>query len=189
MSMKASLPVSRQTADDDAVLSPFDQIRYAREIIRLEAAALEHVAANLGTTFSQAVECLFQCRANVIVTGMGKAGLIGQKIAATLASTGTRSHFLHPAEAFHGDLGRIHRDDVLLVLSQSGKTEEVTRLLVEKLLLAPTEHLKAVADQERVASYADALNHLFNLSDESSDMNAETPSRPARPAARSPRTR
>lgn len=130
MSMKASLPVSRQTADDNAAaLSPFEQIRYAREILRLEAAALEHVAAKLGTTFSQAVECLFKCRANVIVTGMGKAGLIGQKIAATLASTGTRSHFLHPAEAFHGDLGRIHRDDVLLVLSQSGETEEVTRLL------------------------------------------------------------
>jgi arabinose-5-phosphate isomerase len=65
----------------------------------------------------------------VIVTGIGKAGLIGQKIMATLASTGTRSHFLHPAEAVHGDLGRVHRDDVVLVLSQSGETEEIVRLL------------------------------------------------------------
>jgi arabinose-5-phosphate isomerase len=65
----------------------------------------------------------------VIVSGMGKAGLVGQKIAATLASTGTRSHFLHPGEAIHGDLGRVHRDDVVLMLSFSGETEEVTRLL------------------------------------------------------------
>jgi arabinose-5-phosphate isomerase len=65
----------------------------------------------------------------VIVSGMGKAGLIGQKIAATLASTGTRSHFLHPAEAIHGDLGRIHTDDAVLILSFSGRTEEVVRLL------------------------------------------------------------
>ena len=65
----------------------------------------------------------------MIVSGMGKAGLVGQKIAATLASTGTRSHFLHPGEAIHGDLGRVHRDDVVLMLSFSGETEEITRLL------------------------------------------------------------
>ena len=72
---------------------------------------------------------LFDCRGSVIVTGMGKAGIIGQKIAATLASTGTRAHFLHPAEAFHGDLGRIHPDDVVLMLTQSGETAEVVQLL------------------------------------------------------------
>ena len=72
---------------------------------------------------------LFQCRGNVIVSGMGKAGLIGQKIMATLASTGTPSHCLHPAEAVHGDLGRVHADDVVLMLSQSGETEEIVRLL------------------------------------------------------------
>jgi len=65
----------------------------------------------------------------VIVCGMGKAGLVGQKIMATLGSTGTRSHFLHPAEAVHGDLGRVHPDDVMLILSQSGETEEITRIL------------------------------------------------------------
>ena len=72
---------------------------------------------------------LYRCRGSVIVSGIGKAGLIGQKVMATLASTGTRSHFLHPAEAMHGDLGRIHADDVALVLSQSGETEEIVRLL------------------------------------------------------------
>ena len=72
---------------------------------------------------------LYQCRGSVIVSGMGKAGLVGQKIMATLASTGTPSHFLHPAEAVHGDLGRVRRDDVMLMLSQSGETEEIVRLL------------------------------------------------------------
>ncbi len=77
----------------------------------------------------RAVELLLACRGSVIVTGMGKAGLVGQKIMATLASTGTPSHWLHPAEAVHGDLGRIRPQDVVLALSQSGETEEVLRLL------------------------------------------------------------
>jgi len=87
------------------------------------------VADRLGDGFCRAVELLLECRGNVIVSGMGKAGLIGQKIAATLASTGTPSHFLHPAEAMHGDLGRVRRGDVALLLSQSGQTAEVLRLL------------------------------------------------------------
>lgn len=110
-------------------LSPAAQLNYAREIIQLEGQALLTLAGRVDGQFCRAVEFLYGCRGSVIVTGMGKAGLIGQKIAATLASTGTRSHFLHPGEAVHGDLGRIHRDDVLLVLSQSGETEEVVRLL------------------------------------------------------------
>ena len=110
-------------------LSPFEQLRYARRIVQLEAAALAKLAERLDDQFCRAVDLLYGCRGNVIAIGMGKAGLIAQKIAATLASTGTRSHFLHPGEAFHGDLGRIHHDDVTLVLSQSGETEEIVRLL------------------------------------------------------------
>ncbi len=106
-----------------------EQLRYARQIIELESRALENVAQRLDDSFCRAVELIFRCAGSVIVSGMGKAGLVGQKIAATLASTGTRSHFLHPAEAIHGDLGRIHPDDVVLMLSQSGDTEEVGRLL------------------------------------------------------------
>ena len=75
------------------------------------------------------MKLLFTCKGCAIVTGMGKAGLIGQKIAATLSSTGTRAHFLHPAEAFHGDLGRVHPDDVVVMLTQSGETAEVVQLL------------------------------------------------------------
>ncbi len=110
-------------------LTPFEQLRYARDIIRTEARTLEELSKRLETDFCQATQLIYNCRGSVIVTGMGKAGLIGQKIAATLASTGTRSHFLHPAEAVHGDLGRVHDDDVVLALSQSGETEEVVRLL------------------------------------------------------------
>ena len=110
-------------------LSPFEQLRLAREIVRSEAQALVGLADSLGDEFCQAAKLICDCRGSVIVSGMGKAGLVGQKITATLASTGTHSHFLHPAEAIHGDLGRVHADDVLLMLSYSGQTEEVTRLL------------------------------------------------------------
>ncbi len=105
------------------------QLRYAREIIHLEARALGQLAERLDASFCDAVRGLYQCRGSVITTGMGKAGMIAQKIAATLASTGTRSHWLHPAEAVHGDLGRIRAEDVVLLFSQSGETEEVVRLL------------------------------------------------------------
>lgn len=110
-------------------LSTFEQLRYAREIIQIEGQAVLRLVQRLDADFCRAVELLHKCAGSVIVTGMGKAGLIGQKIAATLASTGTRSHYLHPAEAVHGDLGRIHESDVVLVLSQSGETEEVLRML------------------------------------------------------------
>jgi arabinose-5-phosphate isomerase len=109
--------------------SPFEQLRLARQVVRTEGQTLLALAERLGEEFCHAVALLRSARGSVIVSGMGKAGLIGQKIAATFASTGTRSHFLHPSEAIHGDLGRIHPDDVILVLSFSGQTEEVVRIL------------------------------------------------------------
>jgi arabinose-5-phosphate isomerase len=111
-------------------LSSFEQYRMAREVLRAEGTALVSLAERLDkAAFCEAVELLHRAGGAIIVTGMGKAGLVGQKIAATLASTGTRSHYVHPGEAVHGDLGRIHPDDVVLVLSYSGETEEITRLL------------------------------------------------------------
>ena len=110
-------------------LSPFEQLRLARQIIEQESRTLLDVARRLDSQFCRAVDYLHGCRGSVIVCGMGKAGLVGQKIMASLASTGTRSHYLHPAEAVHGDLGRVHHDDVMLILSQSGQTEEVVRIL------------------------------------------------------------
>lgn len=110
-------------------LTPQQQLSAAKEIVRHEAIALWQLSNRLGKSFSQAVELLLQARGGILVTGMGKAGIIGQKIAATMASTGLRAHFVHPAEAFHGDLGRFHEDDVVLALSQSGETAEVNQLL------------------------------------------------------------
>lgn len=105
------------------------QLNDAREIIRDEAAALEHVASRLNGSFCDAVSVILKSPGNLIVTGVGKAGLIGQKIVATLASTGTRSHFLHPTEALHGDLGCLAKHDVVLAISNSGRSEEVVKLV------------------------------------------------------------
>jgi arabinose-5-phosphate isomerase len=104
-------------------------LAFAREVLRIEAEALERVRDRLGESIARAAELIYRSTGSVIVTGMGKAGLVGQKLAATLASTGTRAFHLHPAEAVHGDLGRIRADDVVLALSQSGETEEVLRLV------------------------------------------------------------
>ena len=104
-------------------------IRRGREILHAESSAIARLSQSLDDSFASAVEVLLACRGSVVVTGMGKAGLVGQKIAASLSSTGTPSHFMHPAEAVHGDLGKVRRDDVILILSYSGETDEVTRLL------------------------------------------------------------
>ena len=101
----------------------------ARKAIHIETLALKHLEASLGDAFVRAVEIILESKGKVIVTGMGKSGHVGCKIAATLASTGTPSFFLHPAEAFHGDLGMISKDDVVLALSYSGETDEVLKLV------------------------------------------------------------
>jgi len=97
--------------------------------LRIEAEALAGLIERLDGGFIQAVEIVLGCRGKVAVTGMGKSGLIGQKISATLASTGTPSYFLHPAEGVHGDLGMVTKDDVIVALSYSGETDEVVRIL------------------------------------------------------------
>ncbi len=104
-------------------------IRRGCEILQAESNAITTLVQTLDDSFADAVETLLTCRGSVVVTGMGKAGLVGQKIAASFSSTGTPSHFMHPAEAVHGDLGTVRADDVILLLSYSGETDEVTRLL------------------------------------------------------------
>jgi len=101
----------------------------ARKVLQTEASAILALVARIDHRFDRAVDLLQHCRGRVIVTGMGKSGIICQKIAATLASTGTPAHFLHPADAIHGDLGNIQSDDVVLALSYSGETGEILRLL------------------------------------------------------------
>lgn len=104
-------------------------IETARRVLRIEAQAIEGLLERLDERFERAVELLFACKGRVVVTGMGKSGLIGRKIAATFASTGTPSLFLHPAEALHGDLGMVMRDDAVLAISYGGESEEIAHLL------------------------------------------------------------
>jgi arabinose-5-phosphate isomerase len=101
----------------------------ARRVLRIEAQALQDMQARLDGTFERAVELLLACKGRVVVTGMGKSGLVGRKISATLSSTGTPSFFLHPAEALHGDLGMLARGDVLLAITYGGETQEILNLL------------------------------------------------------------
>ena len=101
----------------------------ARKVLQTEADAILALIDRLDERFEKAINLLLDCRGRVIVTGMGKSGIIARKIAATLSSTGTPAFFLHPAEAVHGDLGVLQADDVILALSNSGETEELLRLL------------------------------------------------------------
>lgn len=101
----------------------------ARRVLKIEAQAIEDVLARLNASFEKAVEILFACKGRVVVSGMGKSGLIGRKISATLSSTGTPSFFLHPAEALHGDLGMLARGDAMLAVSYGGETQEIIQLL------------------------------------------------------------
>jgi arabinose-5-phosphate isomerase len=110
-------------------LTPFQQLALAREVLWREGQALLLLSERVPHGFCKAVELLLACEGSILASGIGKAGLIAQKIAATLASTGTAAHFLHPAEATHGDLGRIGPRDAVLMLSFSGESEEVVRLL------------------------------------------------------------
>ncbi len=109
--------------DDDS------RLRHGREVIRAEAAALEQVASRLDSAFLQAVELIQRCPGRVGVTGTGKSADVGQKVAGTLNSTGTRAYVLDATRAMHGDLGMVHPNDIVLVLSHSGESEEIVRLL------------------------------------------------------------
>ena len=101
----------------------------AQKVFAIEAEAISNLAKNLDDNFEKAVEVILASKGKLIISGMGKSGIIGKKIAATMASTGTPSFFLHPAEAYHGDLGMIEADDIVLLLSNSGETDEVLKLI------------------------------------------------------------
>jgi len=133
-----------------------DDLEFARDVIQSEMRALQGVADRLGGSFQRAVDVIFACTGRVIVTGIGKAGLIGQKISATLASTGTPSYSIHPVEAVHGDLGRIVEGDVVLALSNSGETEVVELLPTVKRMGATI--IAVTGDPaSRLAKHADVV--------------------------------
>ena len=104
-------------------------INRAKEVLRIESEAIASLIARIDERFTNAVKMVCECRARVVITGMGKPGIVARKISATLASTGTPSLFLHPAEAVHGDLGMVTKDDVVVAISNSGETEEIVKLL------------------------------------------------------------
>jgi len=106
-----------------------DQVKWGREVVAAEMRAVDGLLQRIDHAFAHAVELILACRGRLVVTGLGKPGFVAQKISATFASTGTPSLYLHPAEALHGDLGRVTRQDVVLALSNSGRTEEIVRLL------------------------------------------------------------
>ncbi|MEI8017577.1 MAG: KpsF/GutQ family sugar-phosphate isomerase [Schlesneria sp.] len=148
------------------IVVPFthlEQLREARAILALEGSALTDLSQRLDLRFCAAVDLLATCRGCVIVTGVGKAGLIGQKTAATLSSTGTRAYFLHPTEALHGDLGCVGSEDVWLIFSNSGETEELTRLL--PIIRSQQQPLIAVtaSDASTLGAQADATICLGRL--------------------------
>ena len=118
---------------DHITVEPARALALARQVLATEASAITTLAGRLGTPFVEAVELILNCRGRVVVSGIGKSGHVGRKLAATLASTGTPAFFVHPAEASHGDLGMITPDDVVLMLSNSGETDELVSL---------TPHLK-----------------------------------------------
>ena len=110
-------------------MKPVDVKAVARKVIEIEAAAVQNLVHAVDDNFERAVELIYQCQGRLIVTGLGKSGAIGRKMAATFASTGTASYFLHASEGLHGDLGVVSRDDVVIVLSKSGNTDELYHLI------------------------------------------------------------
>lgn len=106
-----------------------DVIKRAREVLDIEACAVRDIKKRVNADFKKAITHILHCHGRVVITGVGKTGIIGQKFSATLASTGTPSLFLHSAEAIHGDLGRVTKDDVVIMLSYSGESEEMKKLL------------------------------------------------------------
>lgn len=110
-------------------ITEISTIDRAKEVLKVEANGIMELVDKIDERFSEAVELLYQCKGMVVVTGIGKPGIIGRKISATFASTGTPSLFLHPVEAAHGDLGMVVKDDVVVAISNSGETEELVRLV------------------------------------------------------------
>ncbi len=130
-------------------------LKKAKEVIQIEARALGDLAKNLDESFLKATDLIAGCKGRVVVSGMGKTGIIGRKIAATLSSTGTPSIWMHSAEAVHGDLGQVRKNDVFIIISHSGETEETKKLLpfVKKIgikSIAITGNLKS-----SLAKYSD----------------------------------
>lgn len=129
MRRSKSAKLSSRAASRSSDRGDGDSLAEGRRVLRIEARAVQTLVDRLDAQFARAVDLLLRCKGKVVVSGMGKSGLVGQKIAATMASTGTPAFFLHPAEGIHGDLGMLGRTDVLIAISNSGETQEILQLL------------------------------------------------------------
>jgi len=132
-------------------------LKKAKEVLQIEAQAILEVSRRLNNSFLKAVDTIIKCKGRVIVTGMGKTGIIGRKIAATLSSTGTPSLWLHSAEAVHGDLGQVIKNDIVIIISSSGETDEIKQLLplvkkIKSKIIAMTGNQKST-----LAQYSDVV--------------------------------
>lgn len=115
--------------DKTKKLRTSNRVKIAREVLKIEGEAIRRLSRSVGVEFEKAVDMILSCQGRVVVTGIGKPGIVGQKISATLSSTGTASLFLHSAEAVHGDIGGVKKDDIIIALSNSGETDEIKKLL------------------------------------------------------------
>jgi len=148
----ASRSASRASSDDAA-------LAMAREVLEIEAKAISDLIGRLDRSFAQAVQTVLNCRGRVVVSGIGKSGHIARKIASTLASTGTPAFFVHPAEASHGDLGMVARDDVFIALSNSGESDEL--LAIVPLLKRQGAKLVAMTGNPKSELAREADVHLY----------------------------
>ncbi|MFH2139052.1 MAG: KpsF/GutQ family sugar-phosphate isomerase [Candidatus Omnitrophota bacterium] len=150
--------------------------KIARQVLRSEAKAITDLLPRINKDFDKAVELIVRCKGRIVITGMGKPGIIGKKISSTMASLGVPSLYLHPADAVHGDLGRVTKDDIIIAISNSGQTEEIVRLLpiIKKIgvkLISLTGNIKSL-----LAQYSDVILNVgvkkeacpFNLAPTSS---------------------
>src|SRR5487761_2156801 len=142
----------------DKILPSRTALELAKQVLAIEAEAIQGIAARLGQSFLDAVALLLNCKGRVVVSGIGKSGHIARKIASTMASTGTPAYFVHPAEASHGDIGMIARDDVLIALSNSGESEEL--LTIVPLLKRQGARLIAITGNANSALAREADVHL-----------------------------
>lgn len=140
-----------------------DVLTLGKQILLREALSIQKLATQLDARFLQAVYQILCCEGTVVVCGIGKAGLVGKKVSATLSSTGSPSHFLHPAEALHGDLGKVKSGDVMLIFSQSGETEEIIRILPALRSLRVSMIAITASDQSTLARNSEIVLPIGRL--------------------------
>ena len=149
----------KNAVSSSSPISPDEALSVARQVLEIEAEAIRHLMSKLDDSFTQAVNAILNCQGRVVVSGMGKSGHIARKIASTLASTGTPAFFVHPAEASHGDLGMVTRQDVMIGLSHSGESNEL--LAIVPVLKRQGASLIAVTGNPSSALASQADIHLY----------------------------